>query len=562
MTEASSSPAFNQSGNVTKVVDPEALANFPLPPRAYWTTLSGTWKSDYWILHSGFVGSPASLDNATSDQSQVVVTGSTRPFDGLSTSLKDRFSKRQADLLTSLFGPKYPGSSPQSPTSQDIKGGKVILQLGRESTLSQGHVNGVQGVLSIWPAGDRPAFTQATVAKRDIVGTTGQGMGGGGLRPRLDEEKEPEGDEEEKKDSAALEEYSKIFRYEKPDLKSAGPIEFDLDGLHFFESGLVYAQALPVESSFYTDPRVALSMIPLSRALMPEPMRSPCPPHFDNTSAQFNLSEAAAGFMLNTTFLSLNETLNRRIRRNTASVQRGRVADLSETRTAFHNCSFHLYAHLKPAGPPSMRGDMARLEKEMWSPAGITTIREKPAELHSFLYSPDCFLAMSLSPSAGMLTIAEPSRAIRYAISVFAILLIQSLVTIRQMDRTQTPSAISKISWPSWAAQCLLDVATFGGHIVAGIFGSSRSSRAMMACAFLAATLFIGLQYQHILTMWSVQAPDFRPPASPEEPPQTAAEEAGTTAPETAGEGAGTDRQPQWRTVQARLREWTRQRRK
>ncbi len=471
--------------------DPEALAKHPFPARSYWSTVRGLWKAPAWRLHTDFVLPP----------SDAAARGAAAK---LSQAGRKLFRDRQSDLLTLLFGPGYPGAEAGIDPGQELLGGKAVFQItgehGYRDPPAKGKVHGIEGSLSLWPSPRRAARTPDTfVGKRDAESTPA---------PKADEP----ADTEEVKE--ALEEYRSAFKYERPDLKSEGSIDFDLDGLHFLDSGLIYMHALPTESSLYTDPRTPLSMMPVSRKHMPDDAKAKCEAAhpIKPGSTAMELSEAAAEAMLNTSLTAINATLASRVINNNASVTVGRTTEFNE-RTAFHNCSFHFYAHLTPSGSRDLRDSLAEMQSELRNPTGLSTIAVPQAEMRAFLYSPDCFLAVSLEPSRGMLSITEANKAIRYAVCLAVVLIIQSLLVTRQMDRSTTPSALSKISYISWGLQCLIDIGSFGAHVVAAIFPRDRSSMAMLTCAFLQATLFIALQYQHTLSMLVVQAPPSRPPA-------------------------------------------------
>ena len=497
-------------GRIDKMIrffDWTAVLNaFPLPARAYRQTVAGYWKTKHWRLRSDFIAYYSDGGGSATDQGS---PGSKSPVDQLGGGTRAKVMHRQADLLTLLFGKDYPGRNKDEalglyPT--EIEGGEIGLTL-RETVLFPGSLyqrtKALSGDLTIWPVKKSSKALKSSKNRRSWIPRL--------RRQEVSEEPKAELTQEEKDrleleedEKMAMDEYRSMFLYKAANEKTSEPIAFDLDGLHFLQQGLLYAQALPVESPEYTDPSVVLSMIPL-------PHKAKLPPLPDLTrlsDANIPLgvtgltrnmteleTELAAWVMLNDTFIALNETLINRVIRNNASIQLGGSREY-DARTARHNCTFHFYAHVKPSGSFDQQQSVLEWEREMRNPSGISTVSPPPAELEGMLFSPNCFLVMRFDTARGSLFISRQSHAIRYAMSLVVVLSIQCFLVTRQMDRSMTPSAISKISSVSWSLQCLIDIGTFGMHVVLGIFENNRSSRALMAAAFLAATLFIALQYQ------------------------------------------------------------------
>lgn len=474
----------------------------PLPARAYRQTIAGYWKTKHWKLRSDFIAYFSDGGGSANDQD---TPASKNPVDQLGGGTRAKVMRRQADFLTLLFGTDYPGRNKDEalglyPT--EIEGGEIGLTL-RETVLFPGNLyqrtKALSGDLTIWPAEKSSRALKSSIRRRSWLPKLRRQEANNEQKPELTPA-DKERLELEEDDKMAMDQYRSMFLYDAAKEKTTEPIAFDLDGLHFLQQGLLYAQALPVESPEYTDPSVVLSMIPL-------PHKAQLPPAPDvaeltggNAPAAVRKMtelemELAAWILLNDTFIALNETLNNRVIRNNASIQVGGSREY-DTRTARHNCTFHLYAHVKPSGSFDQQQQVLEWEAEMRNPSGISTISPPPAELEGMLFSPNCFLVMKFDTARGSLFISRQSHAIRYAMSLIVVLTIQCFLVTRQMDLSMTPSAISKISSVSWSLQCLIDIGTFGMHVVLGIFENNRSSRALMAAAFLAATLFIALQYQ------------------------------------------------------------------
>ncbi|KDN52815.1 hypothetical protein K437DRAFT_253748 [Tilletiaria anomala UBC 951] len=517
----------------------EDLSGFPFPSQAYYSTVSGFWNSPAWAIRPEFIAySSSSAHNRNLKRDSKTFLPRKSPIDTLPGGRRARFGHRQRDLLTLLFGPDYPGSTKEASLNsyaKDIKGGGAYIFLSEDNILP-GRISSLGGHLQLMPA--------STSAKRPSEGSPGQmnrrqdaAVGSPNNITSADAEDET---------TEAIRKYMEYFTYESPHEKASEGVIFDLDGLHFVKQGLLYAHALPVESPVTTDPRETLAMIPLPKT--PSPPASWASAMTTRNFTDFD-RETSAWLLLNETYNALESILTRRIEHNNKSIQAERMIDM-ESRIAHHNCSFHFYGHLKPAGPVSLRPQLQELEQEMRNPSGISTIKQPPSELHGLLFSPDCFLALTFAPARGDLDISRAEKSIRYSICFFLVLIVQSLLTTRQMDRSMTPSAISKISSISWSMQCLIEVGIFGFHIVFPILENNRSSKSMMACAFLAATLFIALQYQHTLTMWHIQTPAFRrPPAESAAGSTTMANTA--TTPE--GTTEATPIPPFWRRATALL---------
>ena len=69
--------------------------------------------------------------------------------------------------------------------------------------------------------------------------------------------------------------------------------------------------------------------------------------------------------------------------------------------------------------------------------------------------------------------------------------LILLILLSRQMERSRTPSGISRVSRWSFLAQSTVDSVSFAGHITFAILAEGRPSLSLIAPAFLACILFI-----------------------------------------------------------------------
>jgi hypothetical protein len=61
----------------------------------------------------------------------------------------------------------------------------------------------------------------------------------------------------------------------------------------------------------------------------------------------------------------------------------------------------------------------------------------------------------------------------------------------RQMDRSRTPSGISRVSRWTFLTQAVVDSVSFAGHITFAVLTEGKPSLSLVAPAFLACTLFV-----------------------------------------------------------------------
>ena len=86
----------------------------------------------------------------------------------------------------------------------------------------------------------------------------------------------------------------------------------------------------------------------------------------------------------------------------------------------------------------------------------------------------------------GALTTAT-SDAGTAGFSYFALLVLLG----RQMERSKTPSGISRVSRWSFLTQAVVDSVSFAGHITFAILTEGRPSLSLVVPAFLACILFV-----------------------------------------------------------------------
>ncbi len=83
--------------------------------------------------------------------------------------------------------------------------------------------------------------------------------------------------------------------------------------------------------------------------------------------------------------------------------------------------------------------------------------------------------------------------------SATVIYFILLFVLARQMERSRTPSGISRVSRWTFFTQSTIDSVSFAGHITFAIIAEGRPSLSLTAPAFLACTMFVYEAVSHTL---------------------------------------------------------------
>lgn len=267
---------------------------------------------------------------------------------------------------------------------------------------------------------------------------------------------------------------------ELTDVVSSKVLSLELEGVHFLSNGSIagFAQSsdLPID-------------IRLLAALVPESGR-------------------------NETVHTIGPELDSRITKLKNIIDAGIVDQESNQDEDAHTaCPFTFFAQIHPVPVPEFL--MQELEEEIQNPSGITTISPPPLSMTGVLVSKECGLLYEITETEGLRTRTFFRKVTTYAgfaaIAYFGILVLFS----RQVERSRTPSGISRVSKWTFLAQATMDSVSFAGHITFAILAAGRPSLSLIAPAFLACMLFVQ-EAQFFALVNQIQGPeDYTPPPPP-----------------------------------------------
>ncbi|PWN49415.1 hypothetical protein IE53DRAFT_380573 [Violaceomyces palustris] len=277
-------------------------------------------------------------------------------------------------------------------------------------------------------------------------------------------------------------------------------VEFDLDGLHFQEQGLVYLLALPQIGGGLMDVRDILAMVARDDSIT-----------------------------TNLTVNALEIVLDQRIENLKKAIKKGVIVEDEATdpkaasREKLQNCTLHFYGRLDSVGPERLKPLLHTLEQEMTSPTGISTISRPPLKLSASIYSPDCQLLVHSAGISGLRKDVFHQKVVNFSIVFFLLLLFQSKLLVDQIQVTTTPSSLAKLSHHCFILQSFIDACVCLLLLGAGVEQDNGVTLIFMACSFLSGVLFFAFEFRYAITIFRTQAP--------EEPAQDRPPTANVTAP-------------------------------
>ncbi|KAG8681771.1 hypothetical protein FRC08_015406, partial [Ceratobasidium sp. 394] len=239
------------------------------------------------------------------------------------------------------------------------------------------------------------------------------------------------------------------------DAKADVLVNYQLDGIHFYENGAIYGLMEP--RGFNPDLRQLSPLVPAS--------------------------------FRNLTMYAIKDEMDRQIHTLQDRIKNPKAEGQAEDKNSITTCSFQLYAHIKPSNFPVDL--MQELENETENPTGVRTVKRPRLQLDGLILSPDCAVALAFSEAVGMQATIFWHKSTLYSFVASLCYFIILKLLVRQMEMSRTPSSIAKISRWTFAFQAIADAYSFVGHVTVGIVSESRSSLSIIAPGFLAATLFL-----------------------------------------------------------------------
>ncbi|KAG7444427.1 uncharacterized protein BT62DRAFT_987876 [Guyanagaster necrorhizus] len=260
-------------------------------------------------------------------------------------------------------------------------------------------------------------------------------------------------------------------RIELTDENTKEDLKFDFEGVHFMPNGSIYGFAEP--SGRNIDIRLLPSLVPENQK---------------NETARFVEPELASKLK------KLKNLID-------AGVIEHEPTPQHETST----CPFALYAQMDPVSISER--EMQQLEEEMQHPKGLPTVSPPKLSVSGILISKECGIMFEIRETEGLRSRTFFRKVTTYAGSATVIYFILLFVLARQMERSRTPSGISRVSRWTFFTQSTIDSVSFAGHITFAIIAEGRPSLSLTAPAFLACTMFV-YEAQFSVLIHQIQMPE------------------------------------------------------
>ncbi|THV01301.1 hypothetical protein K435DRAFT_963633 [Dendrothele bispora CBS 962.96] len=264
-------------------------------------------------------------------------------------------------------------------------------------------------------------------------------------------------------------------------------LRLDFEGVHFQSNGTIYAFANPNGRAF--DIRLLPSLVPEN--------------------------------VVNETVSIIESKMETRITQLKEMIDAGVIEqNKSSDDQPVTNCSFTFYAQLNSVNIPEVF--MEEYEQEVQTPTGIRTANPPRMSLKGVLLSTECGMLYELDNMEGLRSKTFFRKVITYAGTAAAAYLILLLLLSRQMERSYTPSGISRVSRWTFLVQSTIDSVSFASHITFAILADGRTSLGLIAPAFLTCLAFI-YEAQFAMTVYQIQLPEQTAPTTTRRPPPATA---------------------------------------
>ena len=104
------------------------------------------------------------------------------------------------------------------------------------------------------------------------------------------------------------------------------------------------------------------------------------------------------------------------------------------------NCTFSMYGQLRALPPRFTRKEIAEYESELHNPTGRTVAHIPTSQMDAIIFSRDCNLVIELDNMEGLSRDTFWEKAITYAAVLSATTILQTIVLVKQMEYTSTPT--------------------------------------------------------------------------------------------------------------------------
>lgn len=242
--------------------------------------------------------------------------------------------------------------------------------------------------------------------------------------------------------------------------------DIQLVGVHDIRHGMLYLVGMPVTAKAVLDIRNVLAMIPETQAAFRHDAGKAC----------------------------LND-INMRIQRiDEAMTSPYTISIPDPDPSASSNCTMQLYAKLSPEDLDQR--ELNTIEHELREPSGIVTRPAPRLHMKVLGISTRCGMYLETDSMVGI-SHAQYWSDVRYYIAgMICVLLMQLVLMTREMERTQTHTAISRISGLSMFIHSLFDACMSLAHFILGLALPGSYAPGFFSIAFMQAVLFFVLEFR------------------------------------------------------------------
>ncbi|KAK9469009.1 hypothetical protein V1512DRAFT_258404 [Lipomyces arxii] len=217
----------------------------------------------------------------------------------------------------------------------------------------------------------------------------------------------------------------------------------------------------------------------------------------------------------NQSYIPLVESINATIGSLENIYQRDMNPAYNGPTGSLDSCEYVVYLqiHSSPVSP----NDMAVIESELRFPQGQPHASLPKLTVSSLIYSPNCGVVLESRSAQGEKIERFWSRARNAALSGATLTIIQIFLLIRQMNDTNTPSTVSKLSFWTVGMMALVDGYLTMGYLTAAIFIES-TFLPFMTVAFLSFLLVSVFGMRYLILIYRIQKPENRAQAHTDQP--------------------------------------------
>ena len=242
--------------------------------------------------------------------------------------------------------------------------------------------------------------------------------------------------------------------------------DIQLVGVHDIRHGMLYLVGMPVTAKAVLDIRNVLAMIPETQAAFRHDAGKAC----------------------------LND-INMRIQRiDEAMTSPYTISIPDPDPSASSNCTMQLYAKLSPEDLDQR--ELNTIEHELREPSGIVTRPAPRLHMKVLGISTRCGMYLETDSMVGISRAQYWSDVRYYIAGMICVLLMQLVLMTREMERTQTHTAISRISGLSMFIHSLFDACMSLAHFILGLALPGSYAPGFFSIAFMQAVLFFVLEFR------------------------------------------------------------------